>query len=61
MTNEKKIPAECWSRVVGYFRPTNQWNPGKQAEFNDRRTPDGKRLVESMQKNFMEGNAGIKK
>jgi len=29
---------EVYSRVVGYFRPVKQWNPGKQAEFDDRRT-----------------------
>jgi hypothetical protein len=22
----KKIPVETYSRVVGYFRPLNQWN-----------------------------------
>jgi len=57
MTNEKKIPTECWTRVVGYFRPITQWNPGKQAEFNDRRTPDGKRLVESLQRIKLETGA----
>ncbi len=29
---------ETWSRVVGYLRPTNQWNDGKQAEWKQRRT-----------------------
>jgi ribonucleoside-triphosphate reductase len=33
---ETKIPTEIYSRCVGYFRPTSQWNKGKQAEFNDR-------------------------
>jgi len=27
---------EVYSRVVGYLRPTQQWNEGKQAEFEDR-------------------------
>ena len=31
-----KIPVECYSRVVGYFRPVGQWNKGKQEEFKDR-------------------------
>ena len=35
-----KIPVECYSRVVGYFRPVNQWNPGKREEFRDRKTYD---------------------
>lgn len=32
--------AEVYSRVVGYLRPVNQWNDGKQAEFNRRQTFD---------------------
>ena len=31
-------PCEIYSRVVGYIRPVDQWNPGKQSEFNDRST-----------------------
>lgn len=30
--------AEVYSRVVGYLRPVEQWNAGKQEEFADRRT-----------------------
>lgn len=26
-----------WSRVVGYMRPAQQWNKGKQAEYKARR------------------------
>ena len=29
---------EIYSRVVGYLRPVNQWNEGKQAEFRERST-----------------------
>lgn len=32
------VPVEVYSRVVGYFRPVNQWNAGKQQEFRDRKT-----------------------
>jgi ribonucleoside-triphosphate reductase len=28
---------EVYSRVVGYIRPVDQWNKGKQAEFKDRK------------------------
>ncbi|TFE71087.1 ribonucleoside triphosphate reductase [Methylacidiphilum caldifontis] len=31
-------PCEIYSRVVGYLRPVNQWNPGKQEEFKLRKT-----------------------
>jgi len=41
----KQCPAcgancEVYSRVVGYLRPVDQWNDGKQAEFAIRRTFD---------------------
>ena len=29
-------PIETYSRIVGYLRPIQQWNPGKQAEFAER-------------------------
>jgi ribonucleoside-triphosphate reductase len=34
------ISCEVYSRVVGYLRPVDQWNDGKQAEFNIRKTFD---------------------
>lgn len=33
-----KTKCEVYSRVVGYLRPVQQWNEGKQAEFKDRVT-----------------------
>jgi len=41
---EKKLdqlhgtPCEIYSRVVGYHRPIQNWNKGKQEEFKDRVT-----------------------
>jgi ribonucleoside-triphosphate reductase len=32
-----KVPCEVYSRVVGYLRPVQAWNEGKQAEFADRK------------------------
>ncbi len=32
--------SEVYSRVVGYLRPVDQWNDGKQAEFSIRKTFD---------------------
>ena len=29
-------PCEVYSRVVGYLRPVQQWNEGKQKEYADR-------------------------
>jgi ribonucleoside-triphosphate reductase len=34
----KRQPCEVYSRVVGYLRPVQQWNDGKQAEYQNRRT-----------------------
>lgn len=41
-TKNKKmvIICEIYSRVVGYYRPVNQYNKSKQAEFWDRKTYD---------------------
>jgi len=30
-------PCEVYSRVVGYLRPVQQWNLGKQKEFQERK------------------------
>lgn len=40
MGNEKKCTAqvEVYSRVVGFFRPVQQWNRGKREEFRERKT-----------------------
>ena len=31
---------EVYSRIVGYFRPVQQWNVGKKEEYSGRRTFD---------------------
>lgn len=28
---------EVWSRIVGYFRPVDQWNKGKKSEYKERK------------------------
>jgi anaerobic ribonucleoside-triphosphate reductase len=33
----KVIPCEIFTRCVGYFRPVDQFNPGKKAEFAERK------------------------
>lgn len=33
---KERQPVECWSRVMGYFRPYSQFNIGKKSEFNER-------------------------
>jgi anaerobic ribonucleoside-triphosphate reductase len=38
--SQKTTQCEIYSRVVGYIRPVNQWNKGKQQEFHDRTTFD---------------------
>lgn len=32
----KVVPTEVYSRVVGYFRPVQNWNKGKVEEFGER-------------------------
>jgi ribonucleoside-triphosphate reductase len=39
-TEQKTCSAETevYSRVVGFYRPVGQWNPGKKEEFGIRQT-----------------------
>ncbi len=37
MSEECTARTEVYSRVVGFFRPVQQWNRGKKEEFKDRR------------------------
>ncbi len=37
---ELVVPCEVYSRVVGYFRPVQNWNRGKQQEFKERSSFD---------------------
>lgn len=43
----KCVKCEVYSRIVGYFRPIQNWNDGKKQEFFDRVTFDEKKSVES--------------
>ncbi len=33
---DKRQPTEVYSRVMGYHRPVDSWNAGKQQEWEDR-------------------------
>ena len=32
----ERQPVECWTRVMGYFRPVSYFNKGKKSEFKER-------------------------
>lgn len=53
------LRTEVYSRVVGYFRPIQQWNKGKQQEFKDRKTFDlpGAKVGETHEQKSVEKNA----
>jgi anaerobic ribonucleoside-triphosphate reductase len=38
LLNCKGTETEVYSRIVGYYRNTRNWNPGKAREFDERRT-----------------------
>ena len=33
----KRQRVKCYSRIVGYLTPIDNWNPGKAQEFKDRK------------------------
>lgn len=44
------IPCEVYSRIVGYYRPVQFWNPSKRQEFKDRKmfNPDLSQSVKNL-------------
>lgn len=36
LNQDERTPCEIWCRVMGYHRPINNWNVGKQQEHKDR-------------------------
>ena len=36
LNDNERTPCEIWSRVMGYHRPVESWNSGKQQEHSDR-------------------------
>ena len=37
LTDEERTLCENWTRVMGYFRPVRDFNPGKQSEHRERK------------------------
>jgi hypothetical protein len=52
----KIIPCEIWTRCVGYYRPVNQMNKGKQEEVSQR-----KMMPTSAIKEIIEAHNGSQK
>jgi len=42
-----RVPVECYSRIVGYLRPIQNWNTAKQQEFHDRVTFNMEKALEN--------------
>lgn len=42
----QRHPVECWTRVMGYFRPVSHFNKGKQSEFKERVWFDERKIKE---------------
>jgi anaerobic ribonucleoside-triphosphate reductase len=44
--DESRQKCEVWTRVMGYYRPIENWNPGKRGEHKERKwfkIPEGAR------------------
>ena len=39
---------EVYSRIVGYYRPTSDWNIGKLEELGDRKMFSQKKIMEAL-------------
>lgn len=59
---QKKCEEKCtvYSRVVGYYSPTNQWNKGKKEEYRFRKTfkaNEASKEVSDEQENDVQGKS----
>jgi len=36
LNDDERTKCEVWTRVMGYHRPVDQWNKGKQSEHAER-------------------------
>ena len=50
---------EVYSRIVGYYRPIKNWNAGKKAEYDNRKTYDDNSLDRICCKRNVEEKAGL--
>ena len=37
LDDSERQPCEVWTRVMGYFRPVDAFNIGKQSEYSERK------------------------
>ncbi len=37
LKDEERQAVECWTRVMGYFRPVSGFNKGKLSEYKERK------------------------
>ena len=44
---KKRVPCEVWSRIVGYYRPTRDWNKGAQQAHSERKMYQVARGIEA--------------
>lgn len=49
LTDSERQPCECWTRVMGYFRPVSEFNQGKKAEFKERKYFSEAKIPQSIQ------------
>lgn len=48
MKDEERQKCEVWTRVMGYFRPVENWNIGKKQEHADRVCFSEKKTMEQI-------------
>ena len=57
LKDEERQPCEVWTRVMGYFRPSNCYNRGKLQEFKDRKYFSISKASERIEKGNLKENA----
>ena len=47
LKDKERQAVECWTRVMGYFRPVAGFNKGKLSEYNERKWFDERKINKS--------------
>ena len=48
LKNKERQKGGIWTRIMGYFRPVSGYNPGKKAEFYERRYFSEEKALENI-------------
>lgn len=59
LKDEERTQCEVFTRVMGYFRPTSEFNRGKKSEFKERKCFTEEKAVEGLKEDIKESFTAV--